>query len=84
MARAHIARPYVKRYALPFLAALAFLSVEAVCDLLQPTIMARIIDEGGAARDLAIVARLGLRMLAGAGIGAIGAIGRNVIASLVS
>jgi len=84
MARAHIARPYVKRYALPFLAALAFLSVEAVCDLLQPTIMARIIDEGGAARDLAIVARLGLRMLAVAGIGAIGAIGRNVIASLVS
>jgi ATP-binding cassette subfamily B multidrug efflux pump len=84
MARARIARPYVKCYALPFLAALACLSVEAVCDLLQPTIMARIIDEGVAAHDLAIVARLGLRMLAVAGIGALGAIGRNVIAGLVS
>jgi ATP-binding cassette subfamily B protein len=84
MARARIAGPYIKRYALPFLAAVACLSVEAVCDLLQPTIMAGIIDTGVAARDLGIVARLGLRMLAVAGIGAVGAIGRNIIASLVS
>jgi ATP-binding cassette, subfamily B, multidrug efflux pump len=84
MARERIARPYLKRYALPFLAAVACLSVEAICDLLQPTIMARIIDEGVAGHDIGIVARLGLRMLGVAGIGAIGAIGRNVIASLVS
>ncbi|MCX7030008.1 MAG: ABC transporter ATP-binding protein [Spirochaetes bacterium] len=84
MARARIARPYIKRYALPFLAAVVCLSVEAVCDLLQPTIMARIIDTGVAAHDLGIVARLGLSMLGVAGIGAVGAIGRNIIAGLVS
>ena len=84
MARTRIAGPYIKRYALPFLAAVVCLSVEAICDLLQPTIMASIIDTGVAARDLGIVARLGLRMLGVAGIGAVGAIGRNIIASLVS
>ena len=84
MTRARIARPYLRRYALAFLSAVAFLSVEAVCDLLQPTIMARIIDEGVATRDLGIVLRLGRSMLGVAGIGAIGAVGRNIIASLVS
>jgi len=84
MTRARIARPYLRRYALPFLAAVACLAVEAACDLQQPTIMARIIDEGVASRDLAVVLRLGLSMLGVAGVGALGAIGRNVIASLVS
>ena len=84
MARARIARPYLRRYAPAFLAALACLTVESVCDLQQPTIMARIIDEGVASRDLAVVLRLGLSMLGVAGIGALGAIGRNLIASLVS
>jgi ATP-binding cassette subfamily B multidrug efflux pump len=84
MARTRIAGPYLRRYALPFLAAVTCLSVEAVCDLLQPTIMASIIDTGVAARDLGIVVRLGLRMLGVAGIGALGAIGRNIISSLVS
>ena len=84
MARARIARPYLRRYAFPFLAAVACLTVEAVCDLQQPTIMARIIDEGVTPRDLAVVLRLGVWMLGVAGIGALGAIGRNIIASLVS
>lgn len=74
----------MRRYALPFLAALAFLSVEAVADLLQPTVMARIVDTGVASRDLAVVLRLGLSMLAVAAAGAVGAVGRNVIASVVS
>jgi ATP-binding cassette subfamily B protein len=84
MTRARIARPYLRRYALPFLAAVACLAVEAISDLQQPTIMARIIDEGVASRDLAVVLRLGLAMLGVAGVGALGAIGRNVISSLVS
>ena len=67
-----------------FLAAVACLSVESVCDLLQPTIMARIVDSGVAARDLAVVIRYGLLMLGVAGIGAAGATGRNFIASIVS
>jgi ATP-binding cassette, subfamily B, multidrug efflux pump len=84
MTRTNIARPYLHRYALPFLAAVVCLSVEAVCDLQQPTIMARIVDEGVGSRDIAVVLRLGLSMLGVAGIGALGAIGRNIIASLVS
>jgi ATP-binding cassette subfamily B multidrug efflux pump len=82
--RAGLTRPYLRRYLLPFLAALACLAVESVCDLLQPTIMARIVDTGVAARDLGVVLRLGLQMLAVAAVGAAGATGRNIIASVVS
>ena len=80
----HLAGPYINKYLGPFLAALACLSVESICDLLQPTIMARIVDQGVAARDISIVLRFGLLMLGVAGIGAAGAAGRNIIASLVS
>jgi ATP-binding cassette subfamily B multidrug efflux pump len=80
----HLAGPYIRRYLGPFLAALACLSVESVCDLLQPTIMARIVDQGVAARDISIVLHFGLLMLGVAGLGAAGAGGRNIIASLVS
>ena len=80
----HLAAPYVRRYWWPFLSALACLSVESVCDLLQPTIMARIVDQGVAARDIAIVLHFFLLMLGVAGLGAAGAAGRNIIASLVS
>ncbi len=76
--------PTFRRYLWPFLAAVACLSVESVCDLLQPTIMARIVDSGVAARDLSLVIRYGLLMLSVAGIGALGATGRNIIASIVS
>jgi len=58
--------------------------VESVCDLLQPTIMARIVDQGVAARDISLVLHFGLLMLGVAGLGAAGAAGRNIIASLVS
>jgi ATP-binding cassette subfamily B multidrug efflux pump len=80
----NIAGPYVRRYLWPFLAAVACLSVESVCDLMQPTIMARIVDSGVAARDIAIVIRWGLVMLSVAALGAAGATGRNFIASIVS
>ena len=63
---------------------MACLSVESVCDLLQPTIMARIVDNGVAARNLSVVVRYGLLMLSVAGLGAAGATGRNIIASIVS
>lgn len=41
---------YVKEYWKPFCAGVTFLTIEAVCDLLQPTIMSRIIDVGVAKR----------------------------------
>jgi len=81
---AGLVRPYLRKYLLPFLAALACLAVESVCDLMQPTIMASIVDTGVAARDIGVVLRLGLRMLAVAALGAAGATGRNIIASIVS
>ena len=58
--------------------------MESVCDLLQPTIMARIVDQGVAARDIGLVLHFGLLMLGVAALGAAGATGRNIIASLVS
>ncbi len=81
---ASLAAPYFRTYLWPFLAALACLSVESVCDLLQPTIMARIVDSGVASRDIGVVLHFGLLMLAVAGTGALGAAGRNIIASIVS
>lgn len=81
---AGLARPYLRAFLLPFLAGLACRAVESVCDLLQPTIMARMVDTGVAAGDIAVVLQLGLRMLAVAALGAAGATGRNVIASIVS
>jgi ATP-binding cassette subfamily B protein len=84
--RAHpgFAGPYIRKYFWPFLAAVACLSLESICDLQQPTIMARLVDTGVAARDLGIVVRLGLLMLGVAGVGALGATGRNIISGIVS
>ena len=79
-----LATPYLRKYYGPFLAALGCLSVESVCDLLQPTIMARIVDTGVASRALPVVLHLGLLMLGVAVLGAGGATGRNIIASIVS
>ncbi len=75
---------YLIRYSLPFLLALLFLSLESVCDLLQPTIMSRVLDEGVSTGNNALVIALGLRMIGVAAIGAIGAIGRNIVASVVA
>ncbi len=52
--------------------------------LLQPTIMARIVDNGVAARDIAMVLRYGLLMLAVAAAGMGGATGRDIVSSIVS
>jgi len=46
--------------------------------------MARIVDTGVAARDIAVVLRLGLLMLSVAVLGAGGATGRNFLSSIVS
>ncbi len=75
---------YARIFLPPFLVALAFLSVESVCDLMQPTLMASIVDRGIASRDLSLVITLGATMLLVAAIGAVGAVGRNIIASRVS
>lgn len=52
-------RKYAPKYWKLFGAAIVFLVVESVCDLLQPTVMAQIIDIGVANRDLQVVLNMG-------------------------
>lgn len=75
---------YIKKYYKGFLSAIAFLTLEAVCDLLQPTIMAGIVDVGVASKEMDYVIKMGGLMLLVTAIGAIGATGRNILASRVS
>ena len=67
-----------------FLLAIVFLTVEAVCDLLQPTMLSKIVDEGVAKGDTGLITQLALSMLGIALLGAMGAVGRNYFASNVS
>ena len=75
---------YIKKYWLPFSVAVLFLTFEAICDLLQPTIMSKIIDVGVANRDLNYVFKYGGLMLLITAGGAIAASTRNILSSIVS
>ncbi|MBE9916807.1 ABC transporter ATP-binding protein [Paenibacillus donghaensis] len=75
---------YVRRYGKLFCVAVLFLTLEAFCDLLQPTIMSKVIDEGVAAGSMNKVFTLGGLMLLVTGIGALSASVRNIISSHVS
>lgn len=63
------------------LTAVSFLSIETVADLLQPTLMSMVVDDGVANRDLNRVLMWGAVMLAVAAVGALGAVTRNIFAS---
>jgi ATP-binding cassette subfamily B protein len=58
--------------------------MEALCDLLQPTIMSKIVDIGVANKNLNYVIELGGVMLLVTAIGAIAASIRNIVSSNVS
>ncbi|WP_080836953.1 ABC transporter ATP-binding protein [Cohnella massiliensis] len=75
---------YIRKYGKPFSLALLFVSCEALCDLLQPALISRVIDEGVANRDMGAVLRLGGWMLLVTAAGAVFASGRNIVASHVS
>lgn len=75
---------YVKKYWKLFLLSVSFLVVEAVGDLLQPTIMANMVDVGVANNDMDYVLRMGGIMLLVTAFGAIGAVGRNIVSSHTS
>jgi ATP-binding cassette subfamily B protein len=77
-------RKYIKKYWKPFTAALCFLMVEAIGDLLQPTIMSKIIDNGVANGRLDYVLKMGALMLLVTAAGAAGAVTRNIVSSKVS
>ncbi|RXT07040.1 ABC transporter ATP-binding protein [Ammoniphilus sp. CFH 90114] len=75
---------YIKKYYKPFSVALLFLMLEAVCDLLQPTIMAKIIDVGIANRDLDYILKMGGVMLGVTLLGGVAASTRSILASITS
>lgn len=75
---------YIKKYWKSFSIAVLFLTFEAISDLLQPTIMAKIIDEGVANKDIHYVLKMGGLMLTITAFGAVAASTRSIMASIVS
>lgn len=76
--------PYINRYKLSFIGAIIFLAAEAMIDLLQPTFLAYLIDQGVLEKDLSTILKMGFFMLVLTVVGAIMATGRNFISSRVS
>ena len=79
-----IYRRYFRKYRMLFFTAVTFVFLESMCDLLQPTIMARIIDDGVRKGEVQIVLELGLLMLFITALGAVFAAVRNILATQVS
>ncbi|WP_407306515.1 ABC transporter ATP-binding protein [Desulfosporosinus sp. SB140] len=79
-----IYKHYFKKYKWMFITAVSCVFFEAICDLLQPTIMAHIIDQGVKNRQVETVLKLGLLMLVITAVGACFAATRSVLASKVS
>jgi ATP-binding cassette subfamily B protein len=80
----NIYKTYFGRYKIPFFAGVVCVSCEAVCDLLGPTIMAKIINEGIELSSVDSVLRYGSWMLLVTFLGAVFAVTRNMLASRVS
>lgn len=70
--------PYLKPYLLFAILAPMFMCIEVAMDLLSPTIMQHIIDNGIANDDTAYVIKLGVLMLVTAVIGLIGGVGCTI------
>ena len=75
---------YIRKYKLLFLIAVCCVAMEAFCDLMQPTLMANIIDVGVRNGRMDSVIASGLLMLLVTVGGACFATVRNVLASQVS
>lgn len=74
----------IRRHIILFCTAIFFLTVEAMADLMQPTFMARIVDQGVKNMDIGQILHYGLFMFLIALAGAGGAIMRNYFASRTS
>lgn len=75
---------YMARYKGMFFTALFCVCFETACDLLCPTFMARILNEGIEKGSLASVYRWGACMLSVTAFGALFAVARNILSSRVS
>jgi len=80
---AFLARP-IRRDAGRITLSVVLLALEAAGDLLQPTLMAQLINRGVLARDQAALGFWGAWMLAVVALGALCALGRNWLSSTVS
>lgn len=77
-------KSYIHKYWKGFFTAVLFVTLEALCDLMQPTIMSQIVDKGVANKSLNYVIAKGGVMLLITALGAVAASIRNVISSNVS
>lgn len=75
---------YIKLYWKKYAIVLIFLIFDATGDLLQPTIMSKIIDKGVALKDINYVLKMGGLMLLITALGVLSASFRNIISSNVS
>lgn len=75
---------YIGRHKGMFFTALFFLSIETLADLLQPTFMSYIVDNGVEQQDVGQILRYGAMMLGIAALGALGAVMRNIYATKTS
>jgi ATP-binding cassette subfamily B protein len=75
---------YFKKYKWMFVIGIAYVFLESFCNLLQPTIMARIIDDGVKSGDIKTVVKFGVLMLIITTAGAFFAITRSIVSSRVS
>ncbi|MCU9612649.1 ABC transporter ATP-binding protein/permease [Caldibacillus lycopersici] len=73
--------PYIKPYTIFAIVGPLLMCIEVAMDLLQPSLMQRIIDEGIAHQDNSYVIQLGLLMLLSAAIGLLGGAGSSIYAS---
>ena len=80
----YFSKKYIKKYWKPFFSAVLFLTFETICDLMQPTIMSKIIDIGVAGKNMNYVLKMGGLMLLITALGAVAAVSRNIISSNVS
>ncbi|HEY4386591.1 MAG TPA: ABC transporter ATP-binding protein, partial [Ktedonobacteraceae bacterium] len=75
---------FIRRHLGMFLTAMFFLCVETLADLLQPTFMAYIVDNGVKGQDVRVILYYGAIMVGIAALGALGAVMRNIYASRTS
>lgn len=75
---------YLKKHIGIFLISTCFLIMEAMADLLQPTFMSYIVDDGVENADIGQILMYGGIMLGIAAIGAVSAVMRNIFASRTS
>jgi ATP-binding cassette subfamily B protein len=75
---------YLKKYWGYAVLAPVLMLIEVVCDLLQPNLLAKIVDQGIASGNISLIIQTGLTMIGVAIIGMIGGFGCTIAASIAS